>query len=208
MKPISMTTFIDFVVATPGSKVGEVRKARKLYESDYHPMRDSYGELREAFFTMHREGRPTSSLGAVLAGASDRMRPHWEACIDGYARWVGHKKMVLLPTPKPVKWTSGDLSVRVNPELAVSVNGEPHLIKLYLKAEKISKVRINSMLHLLQQTFPTTTRGTVGILDVRRGKLFTPPVPATIGPLLHGEAAAFVEIWRQLDGPAHITAVS
>ena len=141
MKPISisMTTFIDFVVASPGSKVGEVRDARKLYGREFHPVRDPYGELREAIITMHREGRPASSLGAVLGEASERMRPHWEACIDGYSRFVGHKKLVLLPVPKPVKWTTGDLSVRVNPELALSVNGEPHLIKLYLKAEKISK---------------------------------------------------------------------
>lgn len=202
-----MTTFIDFVVATPGSKVGEVRDARKLYSREYNPaIQDPYGELREAILSMHREGRPTSSLRTVLAGATDRMRPHWEACVDGYSRWVGHKKLVLLPNPKPVKWTSGDLNVRVNPELGMSVNGEPHLIKLYLKADKISKVRIYSVLHLLQQTFPT--RGTIGILDVRRGKLFTPPVPASIGPLLHGEAAAFVEIWRQLDGPAPVAAVS
>lgn len=207
MKPISisMTTFIDFVVATPGSKVGEVRDARKLYGRKFHPVQDPYRELREAIFAMHREGRDPASLRDVLSEAMETMRPHWEANVEGYARFVGHKKIVLLPATKPVKWTSGDLSVSVNPELGLNINGTPHLIKLYFKKDEISKTRINSMLHLLQQTFPT--RGTVGILDVRRGKLFTPPVPATIGPLLHGEAASFVEIWRQLDGLFEITAV-
>jgi hypothetical protein len=34
------------------------------------------------------------------------------------------------------------------------------------------------------------------------GKLFKPPIPTSMCQLLHGEAAAFVEIWRQLEGPA------
>lgn len=196
---ISMTTFIDFVVANPGSKVAEVRDAQRLYGRKYHPAQDPYKEFREAILQMHREGRGAAALQAILADAPERMAAHWAANADGYRRFMGRKKLVLRPIPKAVRWPSGDLSVSVNPEVALNINGKPHLIKLYFKSEPISKLRINSMLHLLGEAFPE--RGTPTILDVRRGKTFTPPIPATVGALLRGEAASFVQIWRELQGP-------
>jgi hypothetical protein len=196
---ISMTTFIDFVVASPGSKVAEVRDAQRLYGRRYSPAQDPYKEFREAILKMHREGRTAAALQAILLEAPARMAAHWAANADGYQRFMGRKKLVLRPIPKAVRWTSGDLAVSVNPEVALNINGKAHLIKWYFKAEPISKVRINSMLQLLAEAF--SDRGAPTILDVRRGKAFTPPIPATVGPLLRGEAASFVQIWRELQGP-------
>jgi hypothetical protein len=196
---ISMTTFLDFVVASPGSRVGEVREAQRMYGQPYSQAQDPYRGLRDAILQMHREGRTAAALQDVLPHAPARMRPHWAICADGYRRFMGRKKFVLRPTPRAVRWTRGDLSVSVNPELSISVNGVPHLIKLYFKSEPISKVRIQSMLHLLGEAFPG--RGTPTILDVRRGKPFTPPIPATTRTLLRGEAVFFVQIWRDLEEP-------
>jgi hypothetical protein len=196
---ITFTTFIDFVVATPGSRVGVVRDARKLYDGGYQRWSDPYGGLRDGIVQAFREGRPPSVLRQLLDDAPEDMVGNWGECIAGLIKFLGRRKVMLRPRPKRVEWMSGGLSVKVNPELYVTIGGEPFLIKLHFKSEKLTKVRLNTMLYLMHETYPD--HGTVGILDVRRGKLFSLPVPAYCAALLPGEAAAFVEIWRQLGGP-------
>jgi hypothetical protein len=194
---ITFTTFIDFVLATPGNRVGVVREARRQYGGGYRPFVDPYGSLRDGIVQAMREGRPPSVLKKLEP--PEDMKESWTECIDGLSKFVGRRKMMWRPCPKRIEWTSSGLSVSVNPELYVVIGGDPHLIKLYFKKDKMSKVRINTMLYLMQQTFPG--HGTVGMLDLRRGKEFNPPVPPYCAALLPGEAAAFVEIWKQLQGP-------
>jgi hypothetical protein len=88
-------------------------------------------------------------------------------------------------------WSSGDLRVAVNPELCGEIGGDIHAIKLYFRAEPLSKARSDVALALLQQAFGKKT--SVGMLDVRRSKLFVPTREiANLDALLHGEAAALV----------------
>jgi hypothetical protein len=97
-------------------------------------------------------------------------------------------------TPVRAAWKSGELEVGLNPELHADVNGEPHLIKLYLKSEPLSRQKVSIVLRLLE----TRAKGevTVGMLDVRRSKLYTPTVEiAGMDALLEAEAVAFTTLW-------------
>jgi hypothetical protein len=87
--------------------------------------------------------------------------------------------------------------VSVNPELHAKINGKPHLLKLYFKSDPLSKQNINIVLHLLQKKAPKGT--SVGILDVRRSKLFTPTVSIPgMDAFLKAEAIAFSSLWASV----------
>jgi len=101
---------------------------------------------------------------------------------------------------RTARWESGELSVNVNPELGLRINGVEHVIKLYFKKDEPRKRLLEPTLRLIELTLPQGKgAATPGILDVRRRRLFTPTVEVPdIDALLVGEAAAFVAMWSQV----------
>ena len=199
---ISFTTFIDFVMATPGAKVTVVREARDMYNEGYKHWRDFHKDLREGIISMHRHGRGRADLDRVVAVADERHADNFRPCVVGYAKWMGRKKFMWVKTPSVLPWRSGELEVAVNPELQLAIDGKPHAVKLYFKDAKLEKTRVNSMLHLLRLAVPDRNTE-IGILDVRRGRLVAPTREVSnVDLLVQGEAASFAAIWRGLDPPA------
>jgi hypothetical protein len=95
-------------------------------------------------------------------------------------------------------WTSGDLRVTVNPEIALTFNGQgPFMTKLHFSAGQVSKHLLTPLLRLIELTYP---RSLAAILDVQEAKLHTGPTvrPDDLDMLLASEASAFVQIWREL----------
>lgn len=77
------------------------------------------------------------------------------------------------------------------------IKDEPHVVKLHLKADELSKQRCDVLLHLMDVAVGKTAR--VAILDVERGKLHVQTrVIVGIDSLLLAEAGAFVEMWNDL----------
>ena len=200
MPEISMTTFVDFVLASGTQRLTVVKKAKGEYEHDYSPARDFYKALRESIIDLHQQGKPVAGLGSVLNTLKDKRKiDSYAACISSYKGWCGRKRMDWLEGIK-AHWAHGDLIVRVNPELCLRVNDVPYAIKLYFKSDKPSKSRLETMFHLLQISVPNKHQErTQGILDVRRGNLFSPNKEIRgIQTLLEGEASAFQTMWTQL----------
>lgn len=195
---ISLTNLVDFAFATtPASKLRVVRTAKAVYAQDYDVARDYYGPIRKSIVKMHKSGAPPTTLDAVLNNVSTKKHANYGACIKGHKKWMKNKSLAWYGG-HPLDWTSGGLRVSLNPELFLSVNGQKHVLKLYLKGEGLAQTRAGTMLHLLEAAFggPAVT---VGILDVRRSNLMTPSRPiAGIDALLAGEAASFREIWKRV----------
>ena len=200
MPPISLTTFVDFVIKSGTPRITCVRDAKKLYAEGYSPVFDFWKALREAIVELQREGRPKSVLSDLLGpSVHPKKRESYAQRIESYRGWMGRKDFEWTGC-RSVLWESGGLSVNVNPELGMRIDGEEHVIKLYFKKDKPSKRRLETMLHLIGTTLPAEKAdATPGILDVKRGGLFTPTVAvADIDALLVGEAAAFVAMWNQV----------
>jgi hypothetical protein len=197
MPTVSMTTFLDFTTATGSARVSQLRRAKKGYAQDYSPARDYYKFLREAIEETFEEGWSSKSLKSLLSELPDsRKAEAFEECRKGLTKWVGNKQIICLPR-KRVTWSSGSLTVRINPELRLSIAEQPHAIKLYFKGEKISKQRVDVALHLLEAK--AVKGDTPGILDLRRGKFYVPTVAkAGMSALLKAEAAAFTSLWEEL----------
>src|ERR1700742_2861175 len=197
MPTVSMTTFLDFTAATGSARVTQLRQAKKRYAQDYAPARDYYKFLREAIEDCFDNGWSSKSLKDTLATLPDsRKAEAFEECRQGLSRWVGRKHIVALPK-LTARWTANELTVRINPELHLEIDGSPYLIKLYFKGEKISKQRVDVALHLLKSR---TAKGTTaGILDLRRSKLYVPTVTKPgMGALVKAEAAAFASLWDEV----------
>lgn len=196
---ISMTTFVDFVIARGNTRITRIREAKDLYGEEYSPARDYYRRLREAIIAVHYEGKDLATLDAVIKQANLRKRELYGRCVSGYKRWRGHKNLSSYDVHS-APWQDGQLEVRINPELGLTVDGDNYVIKLYFKGEQPTKRQLDVILHLLNNHPVTREKGAApAVLDMQRGKLFIPTRQIDgIDALLTGEAAAFVAMWNHI----------
>ena len=201
---ISMNTFVDFVVTHGTPKLAEVMKAKVRYQTGYDPATDFYTPLREWIFTMthlNMTGTETlDSMRATFVHLNTHKARAYQECIAGFTQWRRGKNIVWKKALRS-EGTQGHLAIDITPELGVSIQGKPHIIKLYFKKETPTKQRLQVMDHLLNQlNGPAQTPVTVGILDMRRGRLHSPTrdVSDMEQLLLAGEAAAFQTMWDRV----------
>ncbi len=200
---IPMTTFVDFVVANGTSRVTVVKTAKARYQDVYDLNHDFYNSLRKSIVAAAQKNlnsRATlDAIRSALGNRHVRKSKVYEACIAGYKKWQGRKTIVWrheLGSKSP-GWTRGRLVIRVKPELRVSINDRPHIIKLYFDEDQPSKQRLATMLHLLKQSDHAEQPQVIfGILDMRRGRYYRPTreVP-DLEQLLVSEVAAFETMW-------------
>jgi hypothetical protein len=194
---VTLTTFVDFVSAAGTARITKARAAKAYYEQGYSPQRDFYKPLRDRIEDCFENGWNAADLKDLLKEITDLKKvDNYEECRRGLTKWVGRKTIRTLPTRREV-WTSGGLEVAVNPELHADINGSTHLIKLYFKADALSKQKADLILHLLSRRAPAGT--TVGVLDVRRSTLFVPTIVVPgLDALLAAEALAMVTLWNAI----------
>lgn len=201
MPTISLTSFVDFVSAAGPSKLTVVRRTKKQMEDSYGPEKDFYKRIREAIIEMHRTGDTLARVTGILPSLTDKKKiDNYPQLIEGYKKWRGRKGAEWFE-PTHAQWHGGGLAVRVNPELGLTIDGTPHLVKLYFKADKLAKRRIDLITHLMAVacTDPAPGGCIMGVLDVRRSKLITPTVPINrLDTMLRAEAAYWVSAWSDL----------
>lgn len=192
---ISSSTFIDFVTKSGTSKITCVRRAKEQYGLPYEVCKDYWLPLRQTIIKMHTNSLSATELDSLVSTVHSRKVDNYRACIKGYKRWMRGKHFTNWIGSSASVWSSNGLDVRVNPELTMSVDGQPMVVKMYFKADRITASRLSTVLHLLSSTVAAPGVG-VGVLDVRRGTLHTagPAVPG-IAALLAGEAQTFINIW-------------
>ena len=199
MPNISMTTFVDFVLSSGTPRLSLVRKAKAQYSGEYNPSTDFYRGIRESILIGHQNGNPIDELDKLAVNIENpRKVDLYLECIDSY-RWCGRKALQWLG-PFISEWSYGDLKIRVNPELGLLINGRAYAIKLYFKSDKPSKLRLETMFHLLRVSLPPRQENTTtAVMDVRRGRFFTPTrdIPG-IQTLWESEASALQTMWSQV----------
>lgn len=189
---VTLTTFVDFVskAGTPKATVVRTWKHRKKY----HPATDYYKSLRDAIIEFHSLG---TQIGNLAAGAAKHKVENYKAVAAGHKKWVGKKNLTWFDPPTGI-WSSSGLDVSVNPELGLMIKGVPHLIKLYFKADKLAKNRIDLITHMMSVTLAQQCPDhcVMGVLDLRNAKLITPTVAIShIDAMLQAEAAYWSALW-------------
>lgn len=198
---ITFTTFVNFVAAEYTTKLSTVRDAKARYGQEYSPATDYWKGAREAICDALESG-DLARLETALHRVDARKVDNYRSAMAGCATWAQRQAPDWIGRPVPREWSSGRLTVKVNPEAAVMIDGTPHVIKLYLRLDdKLTKRRLQVALHLLEKLYGQGDTK-VAVLDVRRSKLI--PAPATpvrdIDAFLLGEASMFTTLWTELGG--------
>lgn len=197
---VSLTDFVDFVSKSGRPKLTHVQGIK--WRPAYDPATDFWRALREEIADYHRTNQTVKSrLDRVMNGITHPPKlKAYPAALKGYKSFLGKKLFQVMPA-KRATWNYGSLNVQVNPELSATIQGVPHVIKLYFRAEPLAKKHAELILLLMADSLQgEVARGTViGLLDVQRGKLYTTTVADTrLKPLLQGEASSFETMWNQI----------
>lgn len=197
---VSLSDFVDFILKSGTTRLSHVRALVK--RPAYSPATDYYKTLREAVTQFHQTG---SNDWSILQAAADRHVAGREgskapARLEAYRRFLGRKTVTWFEPPR-AEWQFEELTVRLNPELGLTINGLPVVIKLYWKEEKLTRRQVEMILYLMQSELgPLSPESPqMAILDIPSAKLIASPIATTdLRPLLRAEARAFIELWRGL----------
>jgi hypothetical protein len=204
MAKISLTEFVDFVAKAGTPKLTHVRTVKQNHLTGYDPRTDFYKSFRDGLVHFHQQGKPRSVLDQLVVGQTDtKKQTAYPDLLKGYKKFLGRKNIGWF-TPPHKDWTHSGLTISINPELGLDINGTRHAIKLYFKADKLTKFRMDAVTQLMNHVLTDgPTSPTFSILDVRNGKLISSPVPQpSLMPLLEGEAMSFAAMYSQISvGP-------
>ena len=196
---VTLSEFIDFVTKCGSPKLTAVRTAKQNHSTKYDPKTDFYKPFRECVSSMHIRQQPKIDLDALLLDLLDpKKATNYSELVKGFCKFVKGRDLQWSAPPR-AEWTSGNLTVSVNPELALSLDGKPHVIKMYLKSEKLTKFNVAVINHLMELALrPAIDPAILGVLCVRKAK-FHELQPAITGltALLQGEAATFAKIYSE-----------
>jgi hypothetical protein len=196
MPNLSLTDLVDVVskAGTPkATKVSEV-KNRKPYQ----PATDFYKPFRDGIIGIHEAGKDRTSLGDLQKSLTDPKKiTNYPEAINGYRKWWGKKTISWFEPPRNSYGHAG-VDVAINPELGLVVDGSRHVVKLYLKAEPLTKLRVDLITVLMEVALRQKCQpgDSLALLDVRQSKLFT--VSAQIKPtkaVVDAELAYIAALW-------------
>jgi hypothetical protein len=193
---ISLTDFLDFVVASGIPKQTKVRQIKS--RGVYHPNFDFYKQFRDAIVAYHTEGKNDKKyFDAFLSTVIDAKKTErYRRLVANYKKMLGKKKCVIQPNERTV-WTYKNLEVSINPELCLDIDGEKHLIKLYFKAEKLSRIKIKVILYLMKNALPHIAGiDQYAIFDIFNNKIIKDASPDDLRPLLEAEAEHFLTLYK------------
>jgi len=196
MESISLSYFVDFVLT---SGTGKLTSVKQLKQGRDERFSDFYRPVREAIVDMHAKGLDTVVLDDLLASLVDpRERRIFPKVVNGYKKFLRQGKVTWFEPPMR-DYPLGPISVRVNPEIGLLINGRPHAIKLYFRGDPLSPQRILVVNQLLANALSTTWPGTVfSVLDVRRARLYPYRPKSEVGLLLKAEAASLSSLYSSI----------
>lgn len=197
---ISLTDFVDFVLNSGVAQQKKVRdiKARHAYD----PTNDHYGQIRRGIVRMHQYNDPVQRLQEICDNAHKRKKATYQAVATGYERFLGSRVAIWFQPMKRL-WThpQSGLSVRVNPEVGLRIDGTPHVLKLHFCKQPLQRDRVLGIVQLMEQTLqPYHTTDTVfGLLDVPNSVLWTTVhCKDDLMPSIRSFATAFVQLYNEL----------
>lgn len=192
---ITSTTYMDFLLRTGLARLRVVKEARRQYDGEYAQGGDYYRRLREGIISMLRDGGDATRLWEIVEASPSEKHKNFTAAANGFEKWMRGKGIVWGSRPQRHYWEHGGLTVIVNPELRMNVDGEPYRVKLYFKPAPIRQVGANLVIHLHELAGFETEN--VGVLDVRAGKLFSKSRTSDdYAKVLRAEALSFVAMWN------------
>lgn len=167
---LSLTTFMDFHLNAGTKRVTKARSIYDQYGVPYNRATDYYARVREGIVEMHKNDLPTDILKAILHRAAGTNKfENYKATIGGYGKFIS-RHVIDWFTPPRAEWMHDRVSIRINPELGLYLDGKKFIIKGYWKKETPTREQTVLMSHLMKNTLHCQDAN-YAVLDVRTGKL-------------------------------------
>lgn len=199
MPSISLTDFVDVVSSSGSPKATRVAQIKK--RPQYSPALDFYRHLRDGLVELHRRGGSREGLNAIQSSATDPKKlGNYQKILDGYFKWWGRRKIDWFDPPRQTYSHSG-VDVVVNPELGLVIDGQRYVVKLYLKDEALSKLRVDLVTVLMAAALKNQMQegDKLAVLDARRGRIFLGGEnPRLITAMVNAELAYIASLWEEL----------
>lgn len=198
MVKITLPTFVDFMAATGTVRVTQVRTAKIQHLSaEDHRKIDHYIHLRRPLMDALDSGLPGPLVSCLNSLQDPKKVANYKAIVAGMTKFLAKHDFEVHQIHRR-QWRHGDLTVSVTPTARLWMDDAWHVAFVYLKAEPLTARSAAPILHLLQ-----LSHGQLGsplIIEARTGKVYRPSKSARmlrgLGPLLEGEAEAFVRLWN------------
>lgn len=186
---IPLTSFVDYILKSGSPKLTCAKTIKKQLSEEYNPASDYYKRFREAVQELHKSGQSKKILSDYIGELPDNKSANYGLMSSGYSKFWGAKKITWFPPPRKT-WQHVNIQIPVNPELGLRWEDSNYAIKMYMKADKLSRDRISNVLALMNQTINDSSNAFVcAVLDVRNGKIHTyDSKMADVLPLIKAEA--------------------
>lgn len=196
---ISLTDFIEFVSKVGTTKFTKVKEIKK--RPPYHPAFDFWKLLREKIVEVHKEKIDKNTLDDILDVLTDKNKKElYPNIIKQYKSFLGRKKVEWIDPPFQ-DWKMEDLRIKINPEIGLFINDKPFIIKLYFKAEPLSKAKVDMILLMMEKSLKNGDYedAVFAVLDINKKKLYEKSsLTEEHLFLLEGEALNFLRIWESI----------
>ena len=199
MYDISLTDLVDVISKSGSPKATKVNQIKN--RKPYHPATDFYKPLRDGLVRLHKEGLERNSLANIRSSIQDPKKIlNYNNALNGYHKWWGKKTISWFDPPRN-NYSHAGVDVAINPELGLIIDNQRYVIKLYLKDEPLSKLRIDLATVLMEISLRDLCEEgeIIGVLDVRQGKFFRVTAPiAQTKSMVDAELAYVSSLWPNI----------
>jgi hypothetical protein len=170
-----------------------MERMNKVLEGSRKEYWDFYLEFRRGAGKALTKGDPVYLDRLINKLSDDPRTESYRHCAENLKKWMAKNDFEILANVRPIPWRAGELTVPINPEFSARIDGDRHLIKLYMPKEKLTTSARRAFTYLVDQTHGPEA-GKPTILDLRHTGRLLPVLAPTekVARWVQSEAAAFV----------------
>jgi hypothetical protein len=191
MIKLGLTQFLNFANASNySSKVSALRQIKKQAGSGYTPASDFYKGAREAILASQG-----SKVPKIITNV--KKQDSYDENIVGWNKFVG-RKVFLLKLVRRKEWVYKDLTIVVNPEIALEIGGVTTFYKLWFKKDPVTKRNAEIIYQIMHEILIPKPNEQLAILNLRQHQVVTQPSPLPTTLLsvgLQAEADYLIALW-------------
>ncbi|PTJ81261.1 hypothetical protein BUZ84_06830 [Mammaliicoccus sciuri] len=199
---LSFTQFMNYAVKNGSPRITVVKTIKR--DDGYHPGKDYWKEFRDMIRKIHQSNSDISMLDNLLISIPSKKVSNYRQAITKYKSFIKGKNIEWFDPPKS-KYSYGDVTINVNHELGLYINGKPYLVKLLLAKDatryaKKSNLQTTLALSYLATEFnqlPDETKSMILIVDKKKTYESTYP-NNEIQALLKSEILSFETIFNSI----------
>ncbi|MFI3546330.1 hypothetical protein V5G65_09590 [Mammaliicoccus sciuri] len=126
---LSFTQFMNYAVKNGSPRITVIKTIKR--DDGYHPGKDYWKEFRDMIRKIHQSNSDISMLDNLLISIPSKKVSNYRQAITKYKSFIKGKNIEWFDPPKS-KYSYGNVTINVNHELGLYINGKPYLVKLLL----------------------------------------------------------------------------